>query len=507
MHDAHPFKRTERRSVGGKREVISVKYGEYIMTHGAAVADTNSVALLPALEAGPHQRRLNLIAIVATFGGLLFGYDTGVINGALEPMKTDLGLTTYTEGLVTATLLLGAAVGALIGGRMNDSLGRKKTLTIVAIFFFIGTLGGVLAPSLGIMLPARVVLGFAVGAASVTVPVYLAELAPTEHRGTLSGRNELAIVVGQMLAFIINAIIANIWGHQPGVWRYMLAVAAVPAVCLFIGMLRMPESPRWLISKGRRDDALDVLLQIRNEDRARAELTEVAQLAGTEAAIQTGGWADLSIAWVRRIVIAGCGLAIAQQLTGINSVMYYGTQLLHQAGFSADAALIANIANGVLAVVGSAICLFVVIDRVPRRKLILFGFIACTIVHGLIVLAATFVPEGIARAYAVLVLCVTFVFFMQMALNVPVWVCLSELFPLRLRGFAMGLSILCMWLMNAALTFSFPIIVDVSGLQGVFGLFFVVGMIAIVFLWKMLPNTSGRSLEKLEASFVAGDFR
>jgi major inositol transporter-like SP family MFS transporter len=152
------------------------------MPHSGALAGTNFD--LPLLEAGPHQRRLDWITVVATFGGLLFGYDTGVINGALVPMKADLGLTTYTEGLVTATLLLGAAVGAIVGGRMNDNIGRRKTLIIVAIFFFIGTFGGVLAPNLEVMLPARVILGFAVGAASVSAPVYLAELAPTERRGT-----------------------------------------------------------------------------------------------------------------------------------------------------------------------------------------------------------------------------------------------------------------------------------------------------------------------------------
>lgn len=476
------------------------------MSHGAPAPGLNTGVTLPPLEAGPHQRRLDLIAIVATFGGLLFGYDTGVINGALEPMKADLGLNTVTEGLVTATLLLGAALGAVVGGRMNDAIGRKKTLTIVAVLFFVGTLGGVFAPNLMVMLPARVILGFAVGAASVTVPVYLAELAPTERRGTLSGRNELAIVVGQMLAFIINAIIANLWGHHEGVWRYMLAVAAVPAAALFVGMLRMPESPRWLISQGRHDDALDVLREVRSENRAKAEMAEVEQLAEEEAESNVGGWSDLAVPWIARIVMIGCALAAAQQLTGINSIMYYGTELLKDAGFSASAAIIANIANGVLAVAGSALCLFVVIDRMRRRDLIIRGFIATTTVHGLIVITALLMPASTSRAWVILVLCVTFVFFMQLALNVPVWVCLSELFPLRLRGFGMGLSIMVMWLVNAALTFAFPSIVAFAGLAGIFGLFFVVGLIAIAFLWKFLPNTSGRSLEQLEESFASGNF-
>ena len=476
------------------------------MSHGAAAAPRPGMAL-PPLRPGPHQRRLDLIAIVATFGGFLFGYDTGVINGALEPMKAELGLTPFTEGLVTATLLIGAAIGALFGGRMNDKRGRKAALTVIAVVFFVGTLGCVFAPNLAVMLPSRLVLGWAVGAASVTVPVYLAELAPTERRGALSGRNELAIVVGQMSAFIINAIIFNLWGHHEGVWRYMLAICAIPAVALFVGMLKMPESPRWLISKGRHQEALEVLTQVRTEDRARAEMAEVEHLADEEAEAQTGGWSDMAIPWIRRLVLTGMGIAAAQQVTGINSIMYYGTELLKEAGFDQSAAIIANIANGVLAVVGTALCLFVVIDRVARRKLIIFGFLATTTIHGLITIAAVVMPAGITRAYVILVLSVTFVFFMQSCLNAPVWVCLSEMFPLRLRGFGMGVSILCMWLVNAALTFSFPVIVAAAGLQGIFGLFFVLGLIVIVFLWKMLPNTSGRSLEELEESFSRGDFR
>ena len=206
------------------------------------------------------------------------------------------------------------------------------------------------APNLAVMIPSRVILGFAVGGASVTVPVYLSELAPTERRGSLAGRGELAIVIGQLLAFAINAIIGTVWGEHPGVWRYMLAVAAIPAVALFVGMLQMPESPRWLISKDRHDEALAVLMQVRSEERARAEMEEVEFLAAEEKEAHMGGWSDLSVPWIRRIFIAGIGVAIFQQCTGINSIMYYGTQVLTRAGFSASAALIANVANGVLAV-------------------------------------------------------------------------------------------------------------------------------------------------------------
>ena len=462
---------------------------------------------LPPLTAGPHQRRLDLVTIVATFGGLLFGYDTGVINGALEPMKADLGLTATGEGLVTSTLLLGAAIGALVCGKLNDALGRRKTLIILAVLFFVGTLGGVFAPSLEVMIPSRIILGFAVGGASVTVPVYLAELAPTERRGSLAGRGELAIVVGQMLAFIMNAIIGNVWGEHEGVWRYMLAVAALPAIALFVGMMSMPESPRWLISKGRHDEALAVLLQVRSEERARAEMEEVEFLAAEEEEAHMGGWSDLQTPWIRRIFIAGIGVAIFQQCTGINSIMYYGTQVLTQAGFSASGALIANVANGVLAVVGSSICLFFLMDRVPRRKLIIGGFIATTSAHALIVISAFLLPEGLLKAFVILFFMVLFVFCMQLALNIPVWVIISEMFPLRLRGMGMGVCVLCLWIANAVIAFLFPIVVQAVGIQGAFGVFVVLGLIAIAFLWKMLPETRGRSLEELEDDFAEGKFR
>jgi MFS transporter, SP family, major inositol transporter len=462
---------------------------------------------LPPLLAGPHQRRLDLITVVATFGGLLFGYDTGVINGALEPMKHDLGLTAFTEGLVTGTLLIGAAIGSAVGGRMNDRLGRKKTLTILALIFFVGTLGGVLAPGLAVMIPSRVILGFAVGGASVAVPVYLAELAPTERRGGLAGRNELAIVVGQMLAFGINAIIGNVWGEYPGVWRYMLVVAAVPAVALFAGMLRMPESPRWLIAQHRTRDALEVLLQVRDEARARAEIAEVERMHPSEAHAKSGGWRDLRVPWIRHIMIVACLLAVFQQTTGINSVMYYGTQVLTQAGFSSRAALIANVANGVLAVVGSTVCLFLLMDRVSRRKLIIIGLASTTTCHLLIVLSSYLLPEGTLKAAVVLIFMVTFVFAMQSTLNVPVWVVLSELFPLDMRGFGMGVSVLILWLANAVITFAFPVLVQAVNIQGAFLVFVVLGIIATLTMARLLPETGNRSLEDLESDFSVGNFR
>src|SRR5699024_3592666 len=209
----------------------------------SAFADTEGPETsrkLPPLTEGPFRKRLFYVALIATFGGLLFGYDTGVINGALAPMTRELGLTAFTEGVVTSSLLSGAAVGAMTLGRVSDSRGRRKTTILLAVAVFVGALAYVFTPYFAIIVLGRALPRLAVGGATTAFPFYLAELAPFEIRGSLAGRNELMIVVGQQAAFVINAIIGNIWGQHEGVWRYMLAIAAIPAICLFFGMLRVP---------------------------------------------------------------------------------------------------------------------------------------------------------------------------------------------------------------------------------------------------------------------------
>jgi sugar porter (SP) family MFS transporter len=267
-----------------------------------------------------------MVAVISTFGGLLFGYDTGVLNGALSFMSSYFNITPWEEGLITFVLLMGAAVGAFLGGRISDRWGRKGFIIILALLFFVGALGAVFSMGFGTLLIFRFVLGLAVGGASVTVPVYLAEVAPFEKRGSLVSRNELMIVTGQFLAFLVNAIIGNIWGSNPEVWRYMLAVAALPAIILFFGMLRMPESPRWLVSQGRYDEAHTVLTTLRSPERAAAEMAEVQHLAALERQERLGSWKEIiSTRWTRKLLFIGFGIGIFQQLTGINSMMYYGT--------------------------------------------------------------------------------------------------------------------------------------------------------------------------------------
>jgi sugar porter (SP) family MFS transporter len=457
---------------------------------------------LPPLLPGPHLRRLDVITVVATFGGLLFGYDTGVINGALDPMVADLGLTPASEGLVTSSLLVGAALGALATGRLADRLGRRRTLVWLAVVFFLGAVGSVVAPTVEVMLPLRFVLGAAVGGASVTVPVYLAELAPTERRGAITGRNEIAIVVGQLAAFVINAVIGTVWGEHPGVWRYMLAVQAVPAVALFAGMLRMPESPRWLLTQGREDEALAVLRQVRDHGRAAAELREVRDLVREEQAVEQrrAGWRDLRVPWVRRLVLVGVGVAVVNQLGGINAVMYYGTQLLRQSGFSGDVALVANVLNGVFSVLGMLVGLRL-INRVTRRHLLLVGLTGIIFSHLMIALCSAALPEGTTRSVAVTAFLVLFVGFNQSSVGLVCWVILAELFPLRVRGFAIGLCVFWNWTANAVISGFFPTVVAGIGVNGTFLLFAAVNVLSWLFVRFVLPETRDRSLEQLEHDF------
>jgi sugar porter (SP) family MFS transporter len=470
------------------------------MSHGT---HSSIESHLPPDTKGPHTSRLGLIAVVATFGGLLFGYDTGVINGALEPMKADLGMSAQIEGFVVSILIFGAAIGALIGGKLSDVRGRRENILMLAVIFMIGTLGCVFAPSWEVLAVFRFILGLAVGGASATVPVYLAEIAPAERRGSLVTRNEVMIVSGQFAAFIINFIIFRIAGENPDVWRYMLVVAVLPAIALLVGMLRMPESPRWLVSQGRDDDALAVLKQVRSPERAAAEMAEVHLLAEEEKESQTGGVSDLAVRWIRRLILIGVGLGVFQQFTGINSVMYYGTQLLQDAGFSNNAAIAANTLNGLFSVLGITVGILVM-NRIDRRKMLLGGFILTTTFHILVGLSAFLIPDGSpVKPYFILVFVVLFVFSMQATIGPLVWLMLAEIFPLKIRSFAIGICVFTLWIANAFVAFMFPPVVQALGIAPTFFIFAGLGVLAILFITTQVPETRGKSLEELEDQFRA----
>ncbi|MCE3554873.1 sugar porter family MFS transporter [Pseudonocardia sp. RS11V-5] len=449
---------------------------------------------------GRHARRLTLLTVVATFGGLLFGYDTGVINGALPYMTDDLGLTPATEGVVTSSLLLGAALGAFLGGRVSDRRGRRTMILWLAVLFAVGTLICTFAPGVGVMVLGRVVLGLAVGGASVTVIAYLSEVSPAERRGRLVTQNELMIVSGQLLAFVCNAVIGGIWGEAGGVWRWMLVIATLPAVALWVGMLAMPESPRWLASRGRFGEALAVLQQVRDAKRAEAELAEVRALAEEDKAAQTAGWRDLAVPWIRRIVVVGLAIAVMQQITGVNSIMYYGTQILTRSGFDRDGALIANIANGVISVLATFVGIWL-LGRVRRRPMLIVGQIGTFCALLLVGVFSLVLPEGVGRASVVLALTVTFLAFQQGAISPVTWLMLSEIFPLKLRGLGMGVCGLMLWIVNFLVGLLFPILVAAIGISATFFLFAGLGVCAMLVAKAIVPETKGRTLEQLEREF------
>ena len=424
-----------------------------------------------------QRKRLHQITLVATFGGLLFGYDTGVINGAFSSLKQYMALTPTTEGLVMSVLLIGAALGSVFGGKFADYFGRRKYLLFLSFVFLIGALLSAAAPDITTLLIARALLGYAVGGASVTAPTFISEVAPTEMRGKLTGLNEVAIVIGQLAAFAINAIIGIIWGHLPDVWRYMLLVQAIPAICLFVGMWRAPESPRWLISKNRHEEALHILKQIRPAERAQKEFDDISTLikieAGNKFSTQNTFTTILKTPWILKILLVGITWAALQQTTGVNVIMYYGTEILSAAGFSERTSLIC-----------------------------IYGFAIMATLH-LIIAAVDYTLVGDLKATAIWLLGALFVGVMQGSMGFITWVVLAELFPLKFRGLSMGISVFFMWIMNAVVSYLFPLLQAKLGLGPVFFIFAAINYLAILFVVFALPETSNKSLEQLEAELSA----
>lgn len=447
-----------------------------------------------------HGKFLARLTVIATLGGLLFGYDTGVISGALLYMKDDLALSPFGEATVVSALLFpGAAFGALFGGRIADRIGRKRSLMVCAVLFLAGAIGCSLAPNVQVMVAARIILGFGVGAAAVTCPLYLAEMAPAERRGRMVTINELMIVTGQMLAFATNALLDHLI-HDPHVWRTMLAVAAIPAVALLLGMLVLPDSPRWYGLNGRMDEARAVLERSRPAAEAEDEFALIVEHTAHVLKVKSTPFSVIrDVPWIRRVVLIGCGLAIVQQATGINTVNYYAPTILEQSGLGVSAALVATIAVGVTSVITTIIGI-ILLGYIGRRTMLLVGFAGVAASQAALALVFL-MPVSTARSYVILCCMVVFVGFVQMFIGTCVWLLLSEIFPLSIRGFAMGIAVFILWCTNAVISFLFPLLNNALGSTGTFGLFVLVNIGSWVFVRLLVPETKGTSLEELEERF------
>jgi len=444
---------------------------------------------------------VKVIAVVATLGGLLFGYDTGVISGALLFMGPELNLTPFTTGLVTSSLLFGAAFGALLSGHFAAAAGRKKIILVLAIIFAAGALGTSMAPNVEWMIFFRLVLGVAVGGAAATVPVYIAEIAPANRRGQLVTLQELMIVSGQMLAYISNAGFNAVWGGET-TWRWMLAIATLPAVLLFFGMLFMPDTPRWYAMKGRLAEARKVLERTRARQDVEWEMTEIEETLAEEDQ-QRPRLRELRKPWLFKLFLIGMGIAVIQQLTGVNTIMYYAPTMLKAVGMDDSAALFATIANGVISVLMTFVGIWL-LGKIGRRTMTMIGQFGCTACLVFIGAVTFFMPETIHgqpdmwRSYMVMLGMLMFLSFQQGALSPVTWLLLSEIFPTRLRGIFMGGAVFAMWIANFLISLMFPVLLASVGLAGAFFIFALVGIGGAIFVIKCVPETRNRSLEQIE---------
>src|ERR671933_566363 len=434
-----------------------------------------------------------LVYFFGALGGMLFGYDTGVISGAILFISPDLGLTPFLEGLVVASLLPGAAIGAACAGPLSDRLGRRNLILIAAVTFTVGAIGAALAPNVGVLVLFRVVLGLAVGGAALIVPLYLSEIAPTEIRGAITSLNQLMITAGILLAFIVNALLAN-----SGAWRWMLGLAAIPSVVLFIGMYFMPETPRWLVSRGREDDARTILRQSRSEEETEEEIREIKEVERQEE----GGLGELTASWVRPALVVAIGLAVFQQIIGINTIIYYAPTTLTNVGYGAAAAIYANLIIGVVNVVMTFVAIWL-IDRAGRKPLLLTGLVGMVLSLTVLGISSLLLPQPSnptdPEAIITLLCLAGFIISFAATWGPTVWVMLPEVLPLRIRGTAMGVAIFLHWLANFAVSQTFPVFLASIGPGITFLGYAVIGVLAFIFVSTLVTETKGRSLEEIEA--------
>lgn len=453
------------------------------------------------------------IYFFGALGGLLFGYDTGVISGAMLFINKELNIAagSFANGFITASVLLGAILGAAIIGPLSDRLGRKKLLLTAAVIFFVGAMGSGFAPEYYVLVSSRILLGIAVGAASALIPTYLAELAPAEKRGGIGTLFQLMIMTGILLAYVSNEWLSpqGMIGLSSAVgWRWMLGLAAVPAAILFFGGLFLPESPRFLVKKGQVDEAHKVLLQINpNEKAVEEELHDIK----LQAQIPSGGFKELFGHMSRPVLIMAIGLAIFQQVMGCNTVLYYAPTIFISAGFSEHFALQSHIIIGIFNVVVTAIAVMIM-DKIDRKKMLTFGAIGMGV--SLFVMSAAMLVlkagDGNLGSWICVIALTLYIAFFSATWGPVMWVMIGEAFPLNIRGLGNSFGAVVNWTANFAVSQSFPMLLiaftpahaaNAEG-QGIAKLFLIYGALCFAAIWfiaKYTIETRNRSLESIEA--------
>lgn len=436
-----------------------------------------------------------IVSAVAALGGLLFGYDTGVISGALLYLEPAFKLNSTTSEIAVSVVLIGAIIGAAAGGRMADALGRKKSLIILGIIFACGAILTAISPNLGFFIAFRIIVGFGIGAASMITPMYIAELAPPSIRGALVTFNQLAITVGIAVAYWVDLAFANAGMG----WRPMFAVAVIPGAILAIGMFFLSETPRWLASKNRWNDASAALEHTIHGQEKQKELQEIRTSLEEEKKTSVK---ELFRPGLRLALLVAVGLAIFQQFVGINTVIYYAPTIFGYAGFSsASTAILATSIVGVVNVLSTILSLFLV-DRLGRRPLLLsgvFGMIVTLAAMGIIFLIG---PQH--AGWFVLICLLVYILSFAIGMGPVFWLMSAEMFPNRLRGSGASIAAISNWGANLLVSITFLTLIGVAGKPLTFWIYAFLAVLAFLFCWWLVPETKGKTLERIEAYWKNG---
>jgi len=438
---------------------------------------------------------LYLIAMVAALAGLLFGYDAGIISGAILFIKKSFAADPEKIGYIVAAVPFGALCAAAFCGRINDLIGRKFTLIIAAIMFMAGSIVCAYAPDIDVLVIGRVILGLAVGLGSFTAPIYIAEIAREQNRGALVTLNQLAITIGILLSYGVDYHFA-----ATGDWRSMLGFGFVPAVPLLLCVLFLPYSPRWLVSNDRYEEAKKVLTDIHGEHHAQVEMAEIESVIGhTKMRLR-----DFFAAGFLRVLMLGIMVSVFTQAIGINAIIYYAPTIFQLTGASeATSSILATVGIGVVNVLFTIVAIFL-FDRLGRRFMLLGGLLG--IIASLVIVTVAF-SYGVSAgplAWITLLSCVLFVAFQAMSTGPSCWLIPSEIFPTRARGVGMGLSVASNWGTNVLVAFFFPIMLQDWGTGWSFATFLIIAIVAWVLFYLFVPEAKGVSLEKIEANIVKG---
>jgi SP family sugar:H+ symporter-like MFS transporter len=452
------------------------------------------------------------ISMIATIGGFLFGFDSGVINGTISGLQKAFNSASIGTGFNVSSMLLGCAVGAFFAGRLGDIFGRKKLLIVAAVLFIISAWGSGIAGSSFEFIIYRILGGLAVGAASVMAPAYIAEVAPAHLRGALTTIQQVAIISGLFAAFLSNYLLAGSAGTSTDAfwmgfeaWRWMFWMELIPALLFFVLLFFIPESPRFLVATGKTLEANTVLNRLMGSQQAAQKQQEIVSSISNDAnAMQLRNMFDSATGKIKPIIWIGIGLAIFQQLVGINVVFYYGAVLWQAAGFSESDSLLINVVNGAVSIAACLITIYL-IDKIGRKPLLKWGSIGMTISLGTMVVAfanASFDASGQMDlgdwGVTALIGANVFVFFFNASWGPVMWVMLSEMFPNRMRGTGLAIAGLAQWFANFIVSMTFPILLVGIGLLGAYSLYAISALISVFFVIKFVRETNGIELEAMQ---------